>query len=77
MKKSKIIDRSALLREVDEYVKEYKRLGVLHDNAQAVQKNEIFDQMTDLRNKAMGLLDRAHGRRPTPVKIRFSKKRAV
>jgi hypothetical protein len=75
MKRS--IDRRELLKKVQECAQEMKRLVSLHDCARQPEKDRIFDKMTDLRNRAMSLLERAHGRRSRPIKIKFYKKRAV
>jgi len=49
-----------------------KRLGTLHDSAPQSKRDEIFDKMTEVRNRAMHMLQKAHGRRFTPLTIRFS-----
>ena len=77
MKSINAPDRWEFLRKSGEYVQEMKALGVLHDKAPRAQKNEMFDRMTDLRNKAMEMLEMAHGRRFKPIRIKLSPKRAV
>lgn len=54
------------------YSDEMKNLSLLYDKAPKREKNKILDKMTALLNRAMGETERAHGRRFTPIKLRFS-----
>lgn len=77
MRNGKAIHRRELLQKVQACAQEMERLSALHDRAAQPKRDEIFDRMTELRNKAMDLLQKAHGRRSKPIKIRLSPKRAV
>jgi hypothetical protein len=70
--KNENVVRAELLDQVRQCAQEMKRLGTLHDAAPQSKRDEIFDKMTDIRNRAMDMLQKAHGRRAKPLTIRFS-----